>query len=450
VTDPTFLTVLGGGPAGLAAGYFARQRAWSCRILEAADHVGGNCVTRQVGEYRFDLGAHRFHDKDPEITAVVKRLLGDELRRVSAASAICLDGRFLKFPPSARELLRYLGGRRFAAAGAGVLAARMTSRRADSLESLAVRAYGPTIARLFLLNYSEKLWGAPCSQLSPRASGGRLDGLRLSTLLKSANVPSPHLDGPFYYPSGGYGRIATRLAEACGPDTIRAGARVTRLVHDGNRIRHVELNGRECIPVDQVVVTLPLGTVVKLFDPPLSGEVRLLAETIRFRHLLLVVWLLDRPSVTSYATIYFPDRDVPFTRVFEPRNRSTAMSPPGKTSLAIEMPCNQEDAIWQADDRMIVEIAKPALMALGWIDARSIVDACVARVPNAYPVLTTDAERGAAAIVKALGQFSNLHLIGRNGLFHYGWMHTVLRMAKTLVDGLPPPRASERGEARDG
>ena len=30
--------------------------------------VGGNCRTFTCGDFKFDSGAHRFHDKDPDIT----------------------------------------------------------------------------------------------------------------------------------------------------------------------------------------------------------------------------------------------------------------------------------------------------------------------------------------------------------------------------------------------
>ncbi|MEP6916134.1 MAG: FAD-dependent oxidoreductase, partial [Acidobacteriota bacterium] len=272
---------------------------------------------------------------------------------------------------------------------------------------------------------------------SPRISGGRLRGLRLSTLFHGRRKKEAHLEGAFYYPAGGYGRIATELAAGCAPETVRTGARVTRLVHDTRRILYVEVNGRERIPVDQVAGTLPLGLSVGLFDPALPADIVKLAQSVRFRNVVLAVWFLDRPSVMPYATVYFPGAAVPFTRVFEPRNRSSTMSPPGKTSLVAEIPCESADEIWQADDETIVRMAEPPLAALGWVQPDIVLGTRIVRLPHAYPVLTLEAERAAATIVSYLARFENLHLLGRNGLFHYGWLHSVLRMAKNLVSTLP-------------
>jgi hypothetical protein len=74
MTTESEITILGGGPAGLAIGYYAQKAGLEFRIYEAQNHVGGNCVTLQQGGFKFDSGAHRFHDKDPQATAEIKRL----------------------------------------------------------------------------------------------------------------------------------------------------------------------------------------------------------------------------------------------------------------------------------------------------------------------------------------------------------------------------------------
>src|SRR5229473_482622 len=91
------LTILGGGPAGLAAGYFARKHDLTFTVLEAGSRVGGNAITFQHDEFRFDSGAHRFHDRDPAMTLEVKALLGSDLLECSIASQIFHNGRWVSF-----------------------------------------------------------------------------------------------------------------------------------------------------------------------------------------------------------------------------------------------------------------------------------------------------------------------------------------------------------------
>jgi len=46
-------------------------------FLRPIHRLGGNAVTIDIETF-FDSGAHRFHDKDPEITQEIKTLLGAE------------------------------------------------------------------------------------------------------------------------------------------------------------------------------------------------------------------------------------------------------------------------------------------------------------------------------------------------------------------------------------
>src|SRR5262249_31571606 len=194
-----------------------------------------------------DSGAHRLHDKDPQATAEIKHLLGHDLRKIEVPSQIWHAGKFYDFPIAPLNLMKTLGPFRFAGAGLSLLRGRFGKRTSDSsFEDSAVHAYGADIASRFLLNYSEKLWGAPARHLSPAICGARLKGLGLVSLLIEAalgkRANTRHLDGAFYYPRQGYGAIVEGLADACGRDRIQLEARVTRLFHDGGRITGVEIN----------------------------------------------------------------------------------------------------------------------------------------------------------------------------------------------------------------
>jgi len=86
-TDTNF-TILGAGPAGLGVGYFAKKNGLSFTIYEGSDRVGGNCITLRHGDFLFDSGAHRLHNKDPEITQEIQTLHGNDK---DSARAPCLN-----------------------------------------------------------------------------------------------------------------------------------------------------------------------------------------------------------------------------------------------------------------------------------------------------------------------------------------------------------------------
>jgi hypothetical protein len=57
-------------------------------VLEAASAHGGNARTLRLGEFLYDTGPHRFHDRDPEATRRVEGLLGAPPRARTALRAL--------------------------------------------------------------------------------------------------------------------------------------------------------------------------------------------------------------------------------------------------------------------------------------------------------------------------------------------------------------------------
>ena len=92
------IDIIGGGPAGLASAYFAKMNGIPFQLFESGSKVGGNCKTLEFDGCKYDVGAHRFHNKDRIATDTVKRLLGNDLLSVTAPSKISWHGKMINFP----------------------------------------------------------------------------------------------------------------------------------------------------------------------------------------------------------------------------------------------------------------------------------------------------------------------------------------------------------------
>jgi glycine/D-amino acid oxidase-like deaminating enzyme len=90
--------VLGGGPAGLTAGYLLGRHDRDVVVLEAEDQVGGLAKTVERDGYRFDLGGHRFFTKAMEVDNLWHEVLGDEFLRRPRMSRIYWNNRYLDHP----------------------------------------------------------------------------------------------------------------------------------------------------------------------------------------------------------------------------------------------------------------------------------------------------------------------------------------------------------------
>ena len=435
--DTTKVHILGGGPAGLTAGYYAKKQNLNFIIYEAGATVGGNCRTIQLGDFRFDTGAHRFHDKDPVATEEVKRLLGDELLRVDAPSEIFFDDKFYRFPLELNDLIEKLGYRNLLKIASDKLRSSGI-RKIDNFEALARRRYGKTLAEQFLLNYSEKLWGLPTHRLSTAISGNRLKGLDLWSFLRSTVFGTPknpvHLDGTFFYPKFGIGMIPEKLFEVIGKENVKLQHGVSRIIHKNGRIDRIILNDAVEIQTGIVINTLPLTLSLRILDPPPSSALMTIAENIKYRHLILCVYCLKGDTFSKNASLYFPSEEFPFTRLYEPKNRSPFMAPAGKTVVVLEIPCFRDEDVWHKSDEDLNRIVWETLCRVKSLREEDIVHFQIYKLPFAYPVLEVGYEENVKRIVDYFTTFENLYLTGRSSLFRYVHLHDLFKAGKEVVE----------------
>ena len=74
--------ILGGGVAGLTFALEASRRGQRALLLESEDQVGSLAGTLRFGDFRFDIGGHRFHSRWPEITRWMLAVLDGDAREV--------------------------------------------------------------------------------------------------------------------------------------------------------------------------------------------------------------------------------------------------------------------------------------------------------------------------------------------------------------------------------
>jgi protoporphyrinogen oxidase len=280
----------------------------------------------------------------------------------------------------------------------------------------------------------------------------RLKGLNLKNFLKETlrdmEDRVEHFEGKFYYPKYGIGMIADRLARTCGEESIRTGAHITRICHDGGRIKTVTVNEDLDVAVEDVLSTIPLPYFLRVMDPQPDDDLLALSDTLHFRSLILVAFFLDRDGIGPNATTYFPEPEFVFTRAYEPRNRSPFMSPEGKTSVVVEIACDAGDGHWRMDDDRLVSMVLSQLSGLGWIRSDQLIDSEVRRMEYAYPVLLVGTEEKTRKLLDYLAGFENLKVAGRNARFTYSSIHEVLRSTREVVTGSREGRGRKAGGLR--
>lgn len=473
VLNPQFnyVVILGGGPAGLAAGNALTEAGSNVLLIEGQSRVGGLARTMEHRGFRFDLGGHRFITDNRQLEKMVREVLGGELLAVERSSKILLEGKFYDYPISVRNALSRLGLCRSIRVIADYLSEQLRKpfdrTPVISLEDWVVRHFGRALFDLFFKAYSEKVWGIPCDRIAREWVARRIKGLSLGVAIKAAFSRAESrrlrtLAKQFLYPPLGIGQICDSLgARIENNGQVMTNTRAVGINHADNRILSItveDADGVQGYAGYEFISSIPLTLIVQLLNPPPPAEILEAAASLRFRDLVVVTVMVDRERVTDQTWIYVPDPAIPFGRIHEPKNWSERMAPDGKTHLVVEYFCFREDAIWAETDATLAQRTISELDRLGMIEPEEVLDSVVLRIPNAYPLFELDYIEKQKCIVEYLDGFSNLKLAGRGGQFEYyntdHAMESGIAAAQSIMarpDGTPvgaQARVPEAGRVR--
>lgn len=458
LTPPQKVVILGAGPAGLTAAAELAEHGVLPVILEKdPEYVGGIARTVRYKGWRFDIGGHRFFSKSPEITAWWRHRLPDDFISVRRMSRIFYRGKYFDYPLRAINALTNLGIITSTHCLLSYAWARLCPIRPErSFADWVTNRFGKKLFTIFFQTYTEKVWGMSCSEISADWAAQRIKGLSLLKAVWHALTPrKAPKDGVavvktlidrFEYPRLGPGMMWEKTAADLrnAGATLHMGTTATGILHEGSRITGIRArlaDGSETIlPADAAIVSIPLQETVFAFDPPLPEPARAAAARLRYRDFLTVALMVRRENLFPDNWIYIHDPGVKLGRIQNFNNWSPEMIPePGTTCLGLEYFCFEGDGLWTMEDSALIELGKRELAQLGLIDPAEVFDGCVVRMPKSYPVYGPGYQDDVHAIRQALAAFTNLQVVGRNGMHKYNnqdhSMMTALLAARNLLGG---------------
>lgn len=426
--------ILGGGPAGMATAMELSNAGQTCTVIEKTGQVGGLAKTlvfrEPEGTYRTDIGPHRFYSKNKYLYDFIEDLLGEDWITVRRQTRFLVNGKYYLYPIRLWNVLRQIG----LSASMRILSDYLKERVHEvfhtpemrSFEDYVVSKFGRTLAEFNMLNYTEKIWGIPCRDISIDWALQRIGGLSIwSTITKAvwgAGGPKTLVD-TFYYPSHGSGQIYETIRERLAQkgSQVLTHTQPQRIQWSNWRVQTAQLTGESntVIEPSSVVSSLPITECVKLFDPLPPPEVCKAAESLRFRSQVYLFLTIDRERVTPDNWIYFPDKDIPFGRFSEMKNFSVQMCPPEKTSLFVEYFCFKGDDIWNMPKDAIASLTILWLETLGFIKKSEVLAVHHYRQEHVYPIYDLMYRSSLQTILDWMDRFENFYAIGRPGRFRY-------------------------------
>jgi protoporphyrinogen oxidase len=437
-TDSRSTVVMGAGPGGLCSAYVLSKAGVPTTVLEKAPFVGGLARTirhqTEHGEFRFDIGGHRWFTKNDELNEIFREVVAEELLWVNRISRIYFDGKYVDYPLKISNALKAIGpvvaAQAMADYGRTRIQQRLKPTAVNSMEDAYIDQFGPKLYKLFFQRYSEKVWGLPCDQMSGDWVSQRSKGMSLVTAVKDAVVPTKgkvvSLIDEFMYPRGGFGRFSERMADSirASGNEIRLQAGVERVHRVGNRVTGITVrteHGTELIQAENYISSIPLTLLAKIIDPAPPAEILEAADSLTFRNIITVNIMLKKRQVTPDTWLYVHDRNILFGRFHEPKNWSPAMVPNDElTSLVVEYFCSFGDHIWSmTEEELVAQTVRHLVNDLGFITPEEVIGGFTIRAPRAYPAYVIGYDRPLARIKAFIDELENLQIIGRYGTFRY-------------------------------
>lgn len=503
--------IIGAGPAGLTAAYELLDKTdIKPLIFEESNFIGGISRTVNYKGNRIDIGGHRFFSKSDRIMLWWQNIL--PLQGAPSKDDIIL-GR--KVPLSSESTIRRLGSKEYECLKAPdpqetdqvMLNRKRLSRifflrkffdypislnwntisnlglyrtmriflsyiksslypitEEKSLEDFLINRFGRELYLTFFKDYTEKVWGVSCKEITADWGAQRIKGLTirkaLSHAIKGKIIQNQSLQqkdietsliGQFMYPKLGPGQMweeVARIIQENGGE-IRLGNRVKGIVNGRKRINQVIVEDltsgkEEKVNGDYFLSSMPIRDLIASFQNSVPAEVKKISDGLMYRDFITVGVLLkklnienkDPSSPTNLIPdnwIYIQERDVKLGRLQIFNNWSPYLvAEEDNIWIGLEYFCNEGDHLWQMSEKKFTKFALGELEKIGIIQKENVLDSVVIKVKKTYPAYFGTYPQF-DRLKAYLDGFENLFLMGRNGMHRYNNMdHSMLTAMKAV------------------
>jgi protoporphyrinogen oxidase len=478
---------VGAGPAGLTAAYeLSHVDRFDITVFDYDKQVGGISKTINHNGNRIDIGGHRFFSKSDwvmnwwlnflpiesnkksaflkyqgkqrsiDIKKSKKRVSDDVMLIRNRISRIYFNKNFFSYPLKLNfETVRKLGFIKSFIFGLSYFYSMVFPLKNEkSLEDFFINRFGRKLYLQFFKDYTEKVWGEKCSNISADWGAQRIKSLSITKALthyvrslffRNTKADQTSLIEEFIYPKYGPGQmweVVTHELKKRGVKVI-LNSKVTDINIKNKQVNYVVINNSKKINTNYVLSTMPMKDLFEASKEHWNKKTYSLATNLQYRDFITVGLLVNKKYITRKLIdnwIYIQEPGVNVGRVQIFNNWSPYLvKNPQYVWMGLEFFCRETDHLWSLSDRDMTKLSINELNQIKLIDTLDIQDSVVVRVPKAYPGYFGSSFKQFKRIRNEVDEIKNLFLIGRNGMHRYNnqdhSMLTAREAATQILEG---------------
>jgi protoporphyrinogen oxidase len=336
-----------------------------------------------------------------------------------------------------------------------------------SLEDFFINRFGKELYLTFFKDYTEKVWGVPCDKISPEWGAQRIKKLSIGKAIQHAikkqfeskkdtslsqKDTETSLIERFLYPKLGPGQLWEIVADEVQfmGGEVHHHLNVEKIEYSSNKVtavhvRNSQTGATEKYEGDYFFSTMPVKELINGLVPAAPKEIQEIANGLVYRDFMTVGLLLKELKVKDETAanklikdnwIYIQESEVRIGRLQIFNNWSPYMvKEQGNVWIGLEYFCFKEDKLWNMPDAEFIQYAIDELARIGIIRKEDVLDGTLLREEKTYPAYFGSYERF-DEIKNYVNKFTNLFLVGRNGMHKYNNSDHSMLTAMTAVDNI--------------
>jgi protoporphyrinogen oxidase len=421
------IVIIGGGLAGLSAGYHLVEHDPIVFEKEAA--IGGLCRSFTQDGFTFDCTGHLIHLKNDYTKKLISTILPNAFDAHERRAAIYSKETTTPYPFQANtyglppEVVKecLIGFVESMQAG--------NNGGPNNFHDFILRTFGHGIAKHFMLPYNEKFWKQDLRTITSDWVSWSIPKPSLEEVVNGAlglTNKGMGYNPKFIYPkNGGIDRLPQAFAQP-----IRNVRMMETVESIDPKKKYIRMTSGMEEPYDSLISTLPLPTLFRMLkDTP--DSIRSAALNLHAVSVLNINLGIDRPDINDQHWIYFPEDQYIFSRVGFPMNFSKSVAPSGTSSVYIEIthPHGQAVDVERAFERSMLDLQKCGILRKGdAVLTRHVLD-----IQYAYVVFDEHRQTHLQNLIDYL-ESRNIFTAGRYGRWDYYSMEDSILSGKSAAE----------------